>query len=245
MPQRTRGQDCASDLILDRWRAGELSVEEVARLETHLAACARCQDRRAALTKSEDAFDPSPPAWLGAAATRSGRLRRWPAAATAGLALAAGVLLFVTLRRTPEELVPRGERLKGSSARIGFHVKHDGAIREGVPGDRLAPRDTIQLAYSTTEPGYLVVLSVDGAAHASVYHPRGPTAAPIAAGREIALTDSVLLDDTLGAETLHALFCRTPIAVEPVRAALEREPHAAPSVAGCTVDTVRFEKVAR
>lgn len=228
----TRTPACLSDLALDRRAAGELTPDEDVAASAHLADCERCRDRSDALAREAASFDPTPPAYL-----RPTTRRRWLPAAGGVLALAAALLLFARMR--PED---PAERIKGSG-RIAYHVAHDGAVRPGSPADRLVPGDAVQLSYSAREATHLAILSVDGAQHVSTYFPTdGERAAPVAAGREVSLSGSIVLDDVLGPETVYALFCDSAVPLEPVRRALAT---GAPAVEGCTVERLGWEKVAR
>ena len=255
---RSRGPDCVSDLAFDRWYAGELSAEEIAPLADHLSSCTRCAERRASLTDQGDAFAAGSIEGLRARAAanaqvnpetgtiatlveRRSRLPRWPAAA-AVLALAAGVVLASKVRK-PDE-IDSNERSKGA-ARFVYYVHHDGVVTEGLDGETLSPGDAIQLSYSVARSGYLAIFSVDGARRASTYWPRGEHAAPIGLGRDVSLPESIVLDGTVGPETIYTLFCAEPVRLEPIRSALERSPEREAQIEGCTTDRVRFIKVDR
>jgi hypothetical protein len=105
----------------------------------------------------------------------------------------------------------------------------------------VAPGDTLQFTYVSERARHLAVLSLDGADRASVYFPDGARAAPIAAGRDVPLPRSTVLDEVLGPERLYGLFCEQPIALEPVRAQLERR-RALPPLDGCRVVQLAIEK---
>ncbi|WP_437673192.1 DUF4384 domain-containing protein [Sorangium sp. So ce131] len=247
-----RPDGCLSDLKLDELLAGQLDAAAEQEARAHLAGCARCPARLSELEAARASFAASaPPLRLDhgaraarAAATTARSPRRWlaPAAASALAAAAAAALLF---RAAPEErrLESHGERIKGAS-RLGFYVKRGEHVLPGGSGERLLPGDALQFTYSSAEARYLVILSVDGASHASVYYPDGPVAAPIQPGRDVLLPQSTVLDDTLGAERIHGLFCAEAVAVEPLRAALAAHPDAPPVPPGCDVDTLTAEKVA-
>ncbi|WP_437721125.1 DUF4384 domain-containing protein [Sorangium sp. So ce861] len=171
-------------------------------------------------------------------------------------ALGAAAVLAVALNvgvRPPDE--PRGDdrgarpppaeqgaRIKGSSGRIGFYVARGDALSPGGPGEVVHPNDRLQFTYSTVDAGFFALLSVDGARKASVYFPAGDVAALIQPGEQVPLPSSVVLDETLGAETVYGLFCDAPVALEPLRAALESAPERPPAPAGCRVDRVSLDK---
>lgn len=53
---RHRSENCASDLKLDRWLAGELTSDEQQAIESHVEACDSCQQRHATLVESRRSF---------------------------------------------------------------------------------------------------------------------------------------------------------------------------------------------
>lgn len=250
---RTRGEACASDLAIDRMLAGELSANEAPTFEAHIENCARCNERVAQLRTAHAAFSsevprelakradrPNPGGEHGLAAVRS--RRRWIHSLGGAVALAAALLFLVRRANEPlGEVVDSIERSKGS-AYVSFHVQHSGAVRLAAEGEQVVPGDAIEFSYSAHAAGYLAIVSVD-ARQANVYFAEGDRAARIEAGREVVLPRSTVLDETLGEETVFALFCTTPVLVEPIRKALENEPSRAPSPSTCTVDRHAFHKV--
>ncbi|HVH40886.1 MAG TPA: zf-HC2 domain-containing protein [Labilithrix sp.] len=245
--RRTRREDCVSDLALDGLVGGALSPAEVATIEAHLASCARCAERADVVRSSQLAFPKDLPPEIEAYARRHPEPRRrgwrqWAPQAVGALAIAALAILFVRTRSP--DVVPSSERIKGRP-HVTFHVQHEGLVRQGTDGDRLMPGDAIEFSYTTHDGGYLAVFSVDGASRVSVYYADGDHAARITPGVDIVLPHSTVLDETLGEETIHALFCQRPLAIAPVRAALEAEPSRAPAAEGCTVDQHRFVKERR
>lgn len=65
---RRQRDDCLSDLKLDCWLAGELTLAEQHRAALHLEACEACQKRRTQLLESRESFTRDAPAF--AALTR-------------------------------------------------------------------------------------------------------------------------------------------------------------------------------
>ena len=64
----------------------------------------------------------------------------------------------------------------------------------------------------------------------------------MAAGRDVALDFSLELDDQLGEEQVHALFCNEPVVLEPLRAQLEST-RALKTPPGCTGQLIKLNKV--
>ena len=220
-------QACHSQLKLDRYLLGELAEVEAAGVRAHVAGCDAC---RAAL----EAMRPEPLPPLRVVPLPLQRPRRWPriAAAAAGLAAAAGVLLVVQR--------PAGERTKGPGFSLSMYVQHGGDVRLAAPGEQVAAGDAVRFAVSAPSATYVAVLSVDPRGRASVYFPLGPSAGMVDAGRDVALPVATRLDDSAGEERVVGLFCSSPVAIEPVRAALQRGGDFVPD--GCQVTRWSFTK---
>ncbi|AGP38926.1 hypothetical protein [Sorangium cellulosum] len=269
--ERSRPEGCPSDLRFDRLLAGELAAAEEQATRAHLDGCGRCAGRLAEIEAGRAAFLAAPPSLRAPPAPRAAapavRRLRPRALVPAGLraralvpavtaALGAAAVLAVALNvgvQPPDEQrgddrgarpppAAQGARIKGGSGRIGFYVARGDALAPGGPGEVVHPNDRLQFTYSAVDAGFFALLSVDGARKASVYFPAGDVAAPIQPGEQVPLPSSVVLDETLGAETVYGLFCETPVALEPLRAALEAAPERPPAPAGCRVDRVSLDK---
>ncbi len=268
--ERTRGDrqgdPCLSDLRLDQLRVGELSGEARDRSRAHIETCARCRDRQRALEEqvaaSLAALPPLPaspplsPAQETPAASvgpPGGPRRRWIGAGAAGLGLAAAALLLVIVQPSdPEELSPSQgaapklaptTRTKGAPT-LHFHVRRDGRVFEGGPGDLIRPGDALRFAYSWPEGGELAVLSRDGAGTVSAYFPAGERTFTAAPGEKIDLPGAVLLDDVVGDEVLYGVFCAEATPLSVIERAVDARPED-PELAGCVVDRIRVDKRAR
>lgn len=232
--ERTRDEECLSDLTLDRMRVGELSASEDAAAREHLAGCERCAARRGGFAGDADA------AALPPLAAR----RRGPWGVALVFAAAAAVTLIVTRPApapAPEPAPEIGERRKGAPT-LRFHVRRGDAVLEGAPGEVLRPGDAIRFGYSWSEGGALAVLSRDGAGVTSVYFPQGQVMPTVAAGEAVDLPGATLLDDVTGPETFYGVFCARPVALERLRDAVEADPDAPRLPGECVIDRVRVEK---
>ena len=99
-------------------------------------------------------------------------------------------------------------------------VDHDGQTRPGGPGEIVHPGDVLSFASTSTEAGFLAILSRDGASTGSVYVAEGGRAIAVEPGSAARLPQAVKLDDVLGPETLFVVGCDHPVAVEPLRGVL-------------------------
>ena len=117
----------------------------------------------------------------------------------------------------------------------------DGRTYELQSDDIVFPEDTLQMFYHTKSAGYLAILSRDGAGVVSRYFDdEQGNAVAVMAGFEQSVPHSIILDDTLGRETIRTLFCPTAFVLAPLTKALERDQLAAPP--GCSLDTFVIDK---
>jgi hypothetical protein len=266
--ERTRGENCLSDLCLDRWSRGELTGQALQQTESHLAQCAPCRARRDALFCDAEAFALNAPRFevlLGAELKQGVEHRqasrlvpikqllsqhwRWMAVASS-LAVAASLLLVMVPDRHPEDVGgivrpsssdKNATRIKGGK-RLLFHVLRGGEVTPGQSGQTVRPGDALRFSVSTMERAYVTVLSVDGAGVVSIYHPQGQKNDLIEPGSLRTLSTAVKLDATLGKELLYGIFCSTPVAPSVLRDILEKAPGAPRFPDGCDIDVLTVAK---
>jgi hypothetical protein len=222
--ERQRPESCLSDLVLDRWLAGELTGEAT---RAHLRACPLCSDRLRALEQEPELLPgpgPSPrPAHPGSVSPVTSR-KRILAVASGAAALAAALAMVVKLRQPMPLETETGLRSKGD-LQLEVVVRHrDGQSETVLPGDALSAGDVVRFVVSTPDPGFVFVIGLDAAGAATPYSPAVGVPAPLPAGRAQALPGSVILDETLGAERFLLLHCNdatsVDVAVEAGRRAL-------------------------
>jgi hypothetical protein len=225
-----RWQACLSAFRLDRFRLGELSPTEASQVQAHLEECALCRAAADVLASAESEFRAS--AMPLRTPRRAGRRTlAWGAGALA--VAAASVLAFQPTL---------GVRSKGAPASVGMYVQHGQDVRRALPGEGVAPGDSVRFVYSSREPSYLAILSLDGAGVATVYFPQGAEMVALPAAQDALLPLATQLDSVLGDETVLALFCRSPHALEPMREALQASGKPLPEVPGCRLATFHFTK---
>jgi hypothetical protein len=236
--------ECLSSFRIDQLAARELApgLERVAR--AHLAGCSRCRGRLEAVEQERGAFAAAPPApippriELGVrTAQRRAARRAWWLVAPA--LVAAVVIVWLARPRVQQE--SDAVRSKGAG-HLELFVEHGGAIRAAGPGEVVAPGDRLQFAYSTTELQFLAIIGIDATGSAEVYYPSNDAAAAISIGEHVTLDRSIVLDDSVGTETIYGLFCARPTALAAVLDELRARGGRALEVSGCTVETLRIGK---
>jgi hypothetical protein len=219
---------CLSDLACDRLRTGELDEVRAAGLRAHLAGCAGCRERYAALEAEAGQFLAKRPALDGATsrgranvvslAARPRRAGRRLAVAVSSLgALAAAAALLLVLR--PPGPGP-GFRTKGSFNLDAYSKRRgDGHVTLVLPRGTAHPGDALRFRLSSARPGFVGLVSFDGAGTVSSYLPGEPALVSIAAGESQLPAGSIELDGTLGRERVVALLCAEPVATAQLLAA--------------------------
>lgn len=217
-PHPARPEGCITDMSFDAWFADDLMASSRLELEQHLAGCVRCAERSSQLEQQRTRVVLAPLSLP--APTTQAKVKRLPVAvksAAAAVALAAAALLA---------FLPAGRKAtvahKGSE-RLGFFVKRGELVTRGVSGQRVAPGDLLRFTYSTPEPSYLTILSLDGAGQASVYFPDSDRALKLPARQDGALPTAVELDSVLGQERVIALFCDAAVDTESLRQQLQQQ----------------------
>jgi len=218
---------CLSAFRLDRWMMGELAAAEAEHVGTHVSACAMCSTAVAGMRGVREEVRSLPlPSVLDRPPVP--RRRRFIAVIGFGVALAASLLLVVR-----SEAPSSAQRRKGTGLGLTMYVQHGQEVRRASPGESVSPGDAVRFAVSTPTPAFVAILSLDAAGRAWVYFPQHPRAAPVTAGTEVPLPIGTRLDATIGEERLLALFCASPVELEPVRLALEQAQDAAPLPPDC------------
>ena len=242
-----RPPGCASDLELEELIAGDLGgTPEEPRLRTHVDSCARCRERRSAIS-AVPSLAPDPAVWrpLLASTNAARRRRLLGGSGLAAVAAAAAIFTVVATQGPP----PPEDRVKGPLV-LTLHIKRaaSGAI-DVVDGEgRIGPGDEMRFALVAPAAGYAVVLGLDAKPSVTVYAPAAATA-----GGSVVLDGSIVADATAGAERVVAILCDAPVDPETLRARAQAaltaaggNPEAVTSLAsGCREASVLLRKEAR
>ncbi len=178
-----------SDLSLDLAVQGELSEADTLAARAHFDVCRDCRERYETAAGDEAHFRQhvlprtleNVTRSLGESSTPVARWRArgLVASVIASAAVAAAVLLLVH-RRPAYEDEPSGLLRKGGPELTVF-ARHGERVFRVTDGIRLEPGDTLRFQAEPSGAPYLMVASIDGANHASIYIPvqgRGEPADP-------------------------------------------------------------------
>jgi len=234
---RHRDDDRVPELVLERFRLGELPEAEAERLRERLRSDAALRGRLEALEASDREIRRlHPPGWLANAArsriaARSGARppgRRHPWLAPAALA-AAATLAAVVLPRVlePPEGRPgaaqsRGEaepstRTKGLRPHLAlFRLTPDGS-ESLADGAVASPGDVVRVGYRAAGESYGAIVSLDGRGAVTRHLPlTGDEAVPLKSGDTILLDQAYELDDAPRFERFYFVTSAQPFPLLPV-----------------------------
>jgi hypothetical protein len=246
----TDGVRGVPDLLLERYRVGELPPAETEALERRLAGEPGLAARLEALERSDEEIRRRyPPEWLSerirrrrrpepASARRSARpwLVRWPLpaalAAAATVALVVGPRLSSPIFRVPgagagpaPSAGPVGsdDRIKGLAPSLVLFRKTGSGSEALAEGAVARAGDVVRVGYRAAGRSHGVVLSVDGRGVVTVHLPaRGHEAAPLRSGETVLLDRAYELDDAPRFERFYLVTSDRAFDVEPVVEAARR-----------------------
>jgi hypothetical protein len=235
----TRRQDAVPDLVLERYRLGELPDAEVATLRHRLGSDPDLLARLEALEDSDAEIRRRyPPAWLaerirdrrqvatpGAPRPRPAFLRRW--ALPVAVAAAASLLLVLAPRllgpppagTLGEPPVPgeSSDRIKGLPPALELFRKTPDGSEPLADGALVRAGDLVRVGYRAAGRGFGVILSIDGRGAVTLHLPvRGNRAAALKGGGVILLDHAYELDDAPRFERFYFITATKPFAVAPV-----------------------------
>jgi hypothetical protein len=135
----------------------------------------------------------------------TGRLQRWWRVSLGlGVPLLAAAAALVVVVMPPSD--PTGVRAKGG-ATLSYDVWRDGAASSGPDGRPLGAGDKVQFSYAAGSHETMVLLSIDGDGHLSLFYPAtGDRAELVEPGGPHRFADSIELDDAPGPEVFVAIF---------------------------------------
>ena len=204
------------DLLLERYRLGELPPAEAEALERRLLADGELRGRVEALDRSDAevrrllaegrlaesvrtrlrvrASSPAPPA----------RKRAWTSAALLAAAATVLVALSVPLAGRlvpspggpPPSVEPSGDRIKGLQPALVLYRRTPNGSEALADGDSVRQGDLIRVGYRAAGRGFGVIVSIDGRGGVTLHLPEnGPRSPSLKTGGTVLLDHAYELDD--------------------------------------------------
>jgi anti-sigma factor RsiW len=224
--------DAVQDWLLERYRLGELPDAERRQVQDALARDADLRERLDDLELSTTALLREHPPAQAVAAVRERAARERPAtpvlhgwtplaAAAVVTASLVGLAVWGPWTGVPPEADVT--RVKGITPYLLLYRKAASEVERLPPAAVARPHDVVQLAYQAGARRYGVIVSVDGRGVVTRHLPEhGTEAAPLLAGRPVALSQSYELDDAPGFERFLLVAADEPFAVTAVEEAVRR-----------------------
>ena len=229
-------QDDVPDILLERYRLGELPPGETARLEDRIRRDAALRRRLDALGRSDEEIRRRyPPENLAAriqerldAQSHARAVRRRSTAYWAvPLAVAALVTLAVVVvprsaedpaARAPGETTGTGaDRIKGLSPALALYRRTAQGSETLADGAVARAGDLLRVGYRAAGKQYGVILSIDGRGGVTVHlPPQADRAAPLQRDGTVLLDQAYELDDAPEWERFYFITGDAPFAVAPI-----------------------------
>ena len=198
---------------LDAAALGALPSDAARR--THLASCSLCRTR----ADEAQALRSELPAELMTRTLAAVRRRRRRFAVVTSIVVplviaAAAVILLVAMPRNGATTAPDTApdlAIKGGPG-LQVYALHDHRVFEISDGAVLAAGDEIRFAVTPGGARYVLIASVDGRGHATIYVPYdGERSVVVEPRGRTELPGSIVLDDAMGPERIFAVFSTSPI----------------------------------
>jgi hypothetical protein len=220
------------DLLLERYRLGEVVGPDRERMERLLAVDESLRARLAELERSDAEIRKQYPAeWLAdrvrdrlrqksvldSARPPRAWIARWPV--PAAVAAAAGVLLMLAPRVVgPPPAGPGvtpsfapGDRVKGLTPALNLYRKTAEGGEALAEGSIVRAGDVLRIGYRSAGRSYGVILSIDGGGGVTLHLPAaGRRAVPLQAGGVVLLDHAYELDDAPRWECFYFVTSATP-----------------------------------
>lgn len=246
--------DCLSDLQLD-WFAQ-------ARMETggvlaHLGECTRCKERLALFRTAREQSASSVESLLHLAKARvqhqelASTSRWWWIGLGIACTVAAVAMFFVVTRgknytEDGKEQVARhdispnqpGVRSKGTAMR--FFWRRDGQVTKGASQEVLRAGDALRFVITTGTETHFLLIGVEEFGRISAYYPFGGSGSLVVGpGSDIALPDSLVLDESKETEHFIGFFSDQPIVFDDLSDAVQAALAETQNV-GASLDALSF-----
>lgn len=224
---RADEQDCPSELELDEYVTDGLSSDDKAKLSEHVETCAKCQTKIASRKARFAAFPEVHPDKLLAGIEQRlsveapkrpqpPAMRRFVMILTPVFAAAAALALIVATRGGPVDVTGETVREKGSLV-LRVHRLAGNHTEQVLSGSQFAAGDKLRFVVDLPGPGQINILGVESKGGVYVAWPSSDgEKTQLAGGKFQELPGAIVLDSSMGKETLYLVSC--PTAVVPATA---------------------------
>jgi hypothetical protein len=233
---RETQEDRVPDLLLERYRLGEMLPDERVRLEHSLEQDAGLRLRLEELERSDAEIRRRYPPERLAAQVRERKPKPaprrptfWAGGFSLPLAVAATVLAILAPRLLgpprpgPAPAVEDGDRIKGLEPTLSLHRKTVGGSEPLGEGALVRAGELVRIGYRSAGRAYGVILSLDGRGGVTLHLPRAVGhAAQLHSGEGVLLDLAYELDDAPRWECFYLVTSETPFDVAPVLDAARR-----------------------
>jgi hypothetical protein len=226
------------DVVLERYRLGELPPGEADRIATRMREDAALRERIDALDRADEALRASGAIDAVAAGVRR-RAGTHAHAPAAGRSLAsywivpaiaaAAIAIVVFARTSPAPNSDSGaDRIKGARPALALYRRTAGGSETLADGAVARQGDLVRVGYRGAGHAYGVIFSIDGRQTVTMHlPPDGDRAAPLGHDATVLLDRAYELDDAPRWERFYFVAGDAPFDVAPIVAAARRAPSAA------------------
>ena len=248
------------DLLLEKYRLGELPPDVSRHISLQLAIDPALQDRLAALDRSDQEIARTFPSTRMAARARETLNAAHPPRPWWRIPIAVGAMLVVALvigqrlNVAPDAIVPpENDRLKGLQPSLTIYRRTGNSSETLADGSVARAGDVLRVGYNAAGRPYGVILSIDGLGVITRHLPvNGDRAAALTRQGPALLDQAYELDDAPGSERFYFITGDTPFAIAPVvKGALDataggtRPPASLPIASELTQSSVSVQKEVR
>ncbi|MDP1827830.1 MAG: ActD-like protein [Archangium sp.] len=233
-----------ADWMLERYRLGELSASDHARVAAELVTDEALRARLHLLAEDDAAtLTAHPPARVAARVTRTAAPPqpqsnfRWVVPA---FAVATALTVGIVVRSMPGD---DEVRFKGDGPTLRLFRLAGKDPERLADGARVKPHDVVQVAFELSGAKHLVIVSVDGAGQTTLHWPLDGNTRPAPGFK--ALPQAFELDEAPGFERFFLVSSDTPLSVTEVLAAAKGSSRTGPLPlpASATQRSVLLDKV--
>ena len=264
--RRRKSPECLSDFQLDCLvvgkTAGDLDTNAQNTWESHIATCELCAQKFSQHKARHEQFWTDLPLPVIASETlmkverkTKGRKSSWAWFSGAfATAVAAAAIVLVVVSTDPLSEDGMGTRLKGKPS-FGVFVKRGSKVFKGESNGNVLAGDRLRFDYTSGEPAFFALASIDAAQAASQFVPPvGDQPLEVEAASDGVIEGAIELDDTVGTEQIVGAFCPTSFAMAKLLAGMKRlgiapttnvKPAAISLDERCTVQVFVLNKVSR